>query len=257
MLDTNYDEWSRVYDKVYSYVTEDIPFYVEEARKSGGPILELGCGTGRVTIPIARTGLKTVGLDISSEMLTIAKQKGSDLIGDEGPLTLLQSDMRNFCTNQHFNLIIIPFRGFLSLTNVGDQALALDNIKQHLNKNGRLIFNAFVPDLDMLAQEEDQVFHLRDVINPEDGGRIVLWHQSSYDHYNQIIDTRMIIEELDSSGTMNRRMHKDFRLRYAHRWEIEHLLGRYGYEIIDLFGDFGKSAFDETSSEMIWVVKPA
>ena len=67
--DKYYDDWAEIYDSIYSYVEEDIPFFVEEAINYGGPILELGCGTGRVTIPIAKAGINITGLDISKKCL--------------------------------------------------------------------------------------------------------------------------------------------------------------------------------------------
>ena len=70
-----YDAWADIYDSVFSYVNEDIPFYVDEATRSGGPVVELGCGTGRIALPIALNGIEVVGLDSSSLMLKRARQK--------------------------------------------------------------------------------------------------------------------------------------------------------------------------------------
>ena len=256
MSESSYDEWAEVYDSVYSYVTEDIPFYVDEARRSGGPVLELGCGTGRVAIPIAQAGVNIVGLDFSPAMLRVARGKAAGLTGTGRPLTLVEGDMRDISLDQRFSLVIIPFRGFLALLTVDDQIQALDSIRRHLATDGRLIFSVFVPDLNMLLQEGDVPYHLRDVTDPETGKRLVLWHQSRYDNHNQIIDARMIAEELDETGVVIKRLYRDFQLRYAHRWEMEHLLAVSGYEVLELYGDFDRSPFDETSTEMVWVVRP-
>lgn len=253
---SSFDQWAEVYDSVYAYVREDIPFYVDEAKKCGGPVLELGCGTGRVTIPIAQAGVDVVGLDFSSAMLEVAGRKAARLGKGDGSLTLLEADMRNFTLVEpykKFPLIIIPFRGFLSLLNVEDEMRTLLNIKRHLAPGGRLIFNIFVPDLNMLLQEGDVPYHFRDVTVPETGQRLVLWHQSSSDNLNQITSARIIVEELDEDGVMSRRLYRDFQLRYIHRWEMHHLLTTCGFEVIDLFGDFAGSAFDEASAEMVWV----
>ena len=248
-----YDQWAEIYDSVYSYVREDIPFYVEEARRAGGPVLELGCGTARVALPMAEAGLDVVGLDSSSAMLGAARRKMQRLAGRGGSLSLVQGDMRQFSLYQRFNLVIIPFRGFLSLLAVEDQMRTLDKVKRHLAPGGKLIFNIFVPDLNMLVQEGDVPYHFRDVTDPDSGARLVLWHQSSYDNHNQIINARQIVEELDEEGVVGRRLYRDFQLRYVHRWEAHHLLRLCGYEVLDLFGDFDRSPFDETSTEMVWV----
>ena len=252
---STFDEWAEIYDSVYSYVRDDIPFYVEEAKKAGSPVLELGCGTGRVAIPIARAGVDIVGLDSSTGMLKEAQRKLQVPDDLAGRLTLVEADMREFSLDRKFGLVLIPFRGFLSLLTVGDEARTLTRIKQHLAPGGKLAFNIFVPDLNMLVQAGDIPYYFRDVTDPETGTRYVLWHQSSYDNHNQIVNARTTMEELDDGGVVRKRLYRDFQLRYIYRWEMVHLLHSCGYEVLDLFGDFDRSPFDEASTEMVWVVR--
>ena len=253
---TDFDSWADIYDSVYSYVRADIPFYVELAREAGGPVLELGCGTGRVALPIAEAGAEIVGIDSSEAMLAVARHKAEarPALGDK--LTLLRGDMRDLSLGRRFGLVIIPFGGFLSLLTVEDQMKTLNGIKQHLSPRGTLAFNIFVPDLDMLTQEGDVPYHFRDVTDPKTGARYVLWHQSSYDNHDQIVNARIIVEALDADGVVTKRLYRDFQLRYVHRWEMHHLLTTCGFEVESLYGDFDDSPFDETSTEMVWVAKP-
>lgn len=253
-MPSSFDQWAEVYDSVYSYVTDDIPFYIDEARSAGGSVLELGCGTGRVAIPIAQAGIEIVGLDSSAAMLEVAGRKAQKAPGARG-LRLVEADMRDFSLDEVFGLVIIPFRGFLSLLSVEDQIQALANVRAHLAPGGKLAFNIFVPDLNMLVQEGDVAYHLRDVTDSDTGRRLVVWHQSAYDNHNQIISARVIVDDLEADGVVGRRFYRDFQLRYSHRWEIRHLLEVCGFEIVDLFGDFERSPFDETSTEMVWVVR--
>jgi SAM-dependent methyltransferase len=255
-MGSSYDSWADVYDSVYSYVRDDIPFYVAEAAESDGPVLELGCGTGRVTIPIAEAGIDVTGLDSSEAMLEVALRKAQDRPAGERP-TLLHSDMRDFSLDRRFGLVIIPFRGFLSLLTVEDQLRTLRNVRRHLAPGGRLVFNVFVPDLDTLVEESDSAQHLRDVTDPESGRVSVLWHRSTYDNHNQIIDTTVIVDRLDEGGTVVERFYRDFQLRYAHRWEIHHLLEVCGFQVRELYGDFDRTDFDEESIEMVWVAGAA
>jgi ubiquinone/menaquinone biosynthesis C-methylase UbiE len=248
-----YDAWADVYDSVYSYVRDDIPFYVDEALAAGGPVLELGCGTGRVTIPIAAAGVDITGVDSSPAMLDIARRKVPALPQDTRP-ALVEGDMRALdLDGRQFQLVIIPFRGFLALMTVEDQMSALSSISTHLAPGGKLVFDVFVPDLDMLVQEGDTPYHLRDVVDPDTGRRLVLWHQSAYDNHAQVIDARIIVEELDETGTVAQRYYRDFQLRYAHRWELHHLLTASGYTVDDLYGDFERTPFDEDGTDMVWV----
>ena len=107
----------------------------------------------------------------------------------------------------------------------------------------------------MLLQEGDTLYHLRDVTDPESGATHVLWQQSSFDIHNQIISTRLIVEELDAGREMVRRIYRDFQLRYAYRWEMHHLLTTSGFEVVELYGDFDRSPFDEGSTEMVWLAR--
>ena len=251
---TPYDAWADIYDAVFSYVTDDIPFYIDEARRAGGAVLELGCGTGRVAIPIAQSGIDIVGLDYSTAMLQRARRKAD--AARATTLTLAQGDMRDFTLSRQFSLVIIPFRGLLSLLSVEDEARALLNIKRHLAPGGRLIFDIFVPDLNMLLQDGDVPYHFRDVHDPESGKRIVLWNQASYDAFSQIMSIRTTIEELDDYGRVASKIYRDFALRYIFRWEMHHLLRACGYDALALYGDFQRNPFDEHSADMIWIAAP-
>ena len=253
---TSYDGWADVYDSIYAYVREDIPFYVQEASRSGGPVLELGCGTGRVTLPIAQSGIDIVGLDNSEGMLEKARGKARLLEDGHGRMNLRMGDMRAFSLDRTFPLIIIPFRGFLALLSVEEQVRCLTAIKKHLGPDGRLIFNIFVPDPQMLVEDEDAAFHLRDVTDPDTGRTFVIWQQTRVDTYNQVLSVRLIVDETDQNGTVGKRFYRDYRIRYAHRIEILHLLERCGFEVVDLYGDFDYSSFDEDSGEMVWVARP-
>ena len=247
------ENWSDIYDSLHSWLTDDISFYVEEATKSGGPVLELGCGTGRIVIPIAQAGISVTGLDLSETMLEMAHKKLSEPENRGLDIELVNANICDFSLNRLFKLIIIPFNGFLSLLTVEEEIKALENIKQHLEPDGKFIFNIFTPDLDMLVQEGDQVFHLRDVIDPITGQKFIVYHQSRYDNFSQIINVRMIIEELTSKGNVAQKIYRNYQLRYIHRWEMYHLLKLSGFSVEELYGDFNHTQFDEYSTEMVWV----
>ena len=250
-----YDAWAEIYDSVFSYVNEDIPFYVDEAVRSGGPVIELGCGTGRVAIPIALSGIDVVGLDSSTLMIERAREKASQT--GVSNLKLVQADMIDFKFDDKFPLAIVPFHGLLSLLSLKDIERTLLNIRRHLTPEGKLIFDIFVPDLNMMVQEGDVPYHFRDVTDPNTGRRLVIWNQASYDSHSQIMSIRSTIEELDLSGRVASKMYRDFALRYIFRWEMHYLLRACGYDILELYGDFMRQDFDENSTEMVWVATPA
>ncbi len=254
-MDTSpYDAWADIYDSVFSYVSEDIPFYVDEAVRSGGPVVELGCGTGRVAIPIALSGIDVVGLDSSPLMIERARQKAEQT--GVSNLRLVQADMTDFKFDDKFTLAIVPFRGLLALLSLDGLERALLNIRRHLTPGGKLIFDIFVPDLNMMVQEGDVPYHFRDVTDPTTGRRLVIWNQASYDSHSQIMSIRSTIEELDLSGRVASKIYRDFALRYMFRWEMHYLLQACGYDILELYGDFKRQEFDENSTEMVWVATP-
>ncbi|MCY4577678.1 MAG: class I SAM-dependent methyltransferase [Chloroflexi bacterium] len=250
-----YDDWADTYDAVFSYVMEDIPFYVDEAKKAEGLILELGCGTGRVAIPMALNGARVIGIDSSAAMLERAREKAYET--DASNLTLVQADIRDFELEEKFSLVVIPFRGFLSLLSVEDELRTLSNIKRHLEPGGKVALDIFVPDINMLVQEGDVPYHFQDVTDPATGQRLVIWNQASYDPFSQIMSIRTTIEKLDDVGYVSSKMYRDFSLRYIFRWEMHHLLRACGYDVLALYGDFERGDFDEGSTDMIWVATPA
>jgi SAM-dependent methyltransferase len=261
MSQSPYDPWAEIYDSVYSYIRSDLPLYTQAAIESGGPVLELGVGTGRVAIPTSQLGIDVVGVDSSEAMLAVAARKAAMLGDSAGTLELVQADMRDFTlrdpsgSQRKFSLVTIPFRGFLALLTVEDQFSALRRIHRHLQPGGRLIFNIFVPDPNMALEQSDVPRHLTDVTDPETGVKYILYQQSQYDAYNQIVSVRTLIEELDRHDVVSRRLYRDYQLRYCHRWEVHHMLQLCGFEIEALFGDFDLSDFDESSTEMIWVAR--
>ena len=255
-----YDRVDAAFYDFYSPGTEgDVQFYLEEAQKAGSPVLELGCGTGRITIPIAESGLDVVGLDRAPAMLSIAKAK-IDGLGREtqGRIELVEGDMRNFSLGQRFKVAIIPYRTFLHMLTPEDQQSALLYIREHLEEDGCLIFNIFDPRMDIIANyigppgvamKKDLEF-----VHPDSQHRYIVWYSRQYDHEHQIIDQYFIFEELDDEGKVISKTYTPLTLRYSYRYEMQYLLELCGYKIEALYGDFGRGPF-RYGSEQIWIAR--
>ena len=139
-----YDSIARVYDPWSASVTEDVEFYVAEARASGGPVVELACGTGRISIPIAKAGIRLIGVDASAGMLEVAQEYGRA----EGVAELLDlrlGDMRDPPVTERVPLVLIPFRSLLHMTTEADRLRALSAARELLAEGGRIIFDVFAP----------------------------------------------------------------------------------------------------------------
>lgn len=250
---------SEFYDSVVPYRDrQDVSFYVEMARKSGGPVLELGCGTGRVLIPTAQAGIEITGLDYSERMLSFCRQKLSSQPKEaQERVELVQGDMRQFGLGQKFNLVTIPFRPFQHLLTVEDQMACLQCIHSHLFDQGYLIFDMYNPHLLRLADEKylQRVDQEPPFVLP-DGRRIVRKARTpGQDLFNQIREVEFLY---DISYPDGREEHQtaSFKMRYIFRFEAEHLLARAGLRVEKVYSDFDKSPYgSKYPGELIFVAQ--
>lgn len=257
---SEYDAHAEDYDARFRGYTADIAFYVEEAVRAGGPALELGCGTGRVMIPVAEAGVEVVGLDVSPAMLDRLRAKLPTLPEDvRSRMRVLQGDMRTFDLGQQFALVYIPFRAFLSLLTAGDQKATLGRIHHHLRDGGRLALNFFNPALDVIAgatKRWQPFFETpREAFTNEDGNRVMVWNPRHYDTVNQILESFLVNEEIDASGRVVDRQYIPLTLRWIYRFEFEHLLTACGFEVEALYGTFDRQPFTREEQELIWVAR--
>ena len=123
-------------------MTEDVPFYLDEARRSGGPVVELGVGTGRIAVPIACDGIRVIGVDSSRGMLDVCAERAA-VAG--AVLDLRLGDLREPPVEERVPLVIIPFRSLLHLHTDGDRRRALRAVRGLLEPGGRFVFDVFTP----------------------------------------------------------------------------------------------------------------
>jgi len=249
---------AHLYDYVPAYRTRrDLDFYLEEATASGGPVLELGCGTGRVLLPIARTGVEITGLDLAEPMLEVLDKKLSRETKEIQDRTdVVHGDMRHFELGKTFALVIVPFRTFQHLITVEDQISCLECINRHLSPEGKLILDFFQTNprmmFDAVYTQETEDFSgvaLPDGTNIRRTHRTVAFHRA--EQYN---DTQFIYYVTHPDGRMERLV-QAFPFRYFFRYEVEHLLARCGFTVTALFGDFDRSPLDNDSPEMIFAAE--
>ncbi|MFX1253146.1 MAG: class I SAM-dependent methyltransferase [Promethearchaeota archaeon] len=254
-----YETGAALYDYWATGLKGDVQFYVEEAQKAGSPVLELGCGTGRILIPAAEAGIEIVGLDKSPDMLSIAEKKVLNLIPTvKDRIQLVEGDMNQFSFEKRFKLIIIPYRAFLHLMTPEDQRQALHCINRHLSEDGRLVFNIFDPKIEIIAAHfgslGSSLKKVNEFIHPETKNRVVVWDTRQYDLEQQTIDQYTIFEELDQKGTVISKMYSRLNLRYLYRYEMQYLLELCGFEIEALYGDFQRGPFCH-GGEQIWIAR--
>jgi SAM-dependent methyltransferase len=261
LADDEYGAVAEFYDFVPPYRERaDVAFYVDAARESGGPVLEVGCGTGRVLIPTARAGIDIVGVDASPRMLEILRRRLQQEPSDvQARVRLLEGDMRRFSVDRHFRLATIPFRPFQHLLTVNDQLACLRSIHQHLAADGLLVFDIFNPSLDMLVTkpvgeefDADREFITDDRRRVFRRGRIV-----AHDRFTQVTQHELIYYITHPNGPGERLVHA-FSMRNTFRFEAEHLLVRAGYDVEHLYADFDRRPYgSKYPGELIFVARKA
>jgi SAM-dependent methyltransferase len=145
-----YDQIARIYDPWSRTVVEDVAFYVEQAVRAGGPVLELGVGTGRIAVPVASTGVPVLGVDTSAGMLEVARER-AQLAGVTGLVELRQGDMRDPPVDGEFPLVTIPFRSLLHMETDADRRAVFQAVRKHLAPDGHFVFDVFTPGADDIA----------------------------------------------------------------------------------------------------------
>ncbi|MBI2837920.1 MAG: class I SAM-dependent methyltransferase [Acidobacteria bacterium] len=224
---------------------QDVHFYVDEALRAGGPVLEVGCGTGRVLIPVARAGAVITGLDASDAMLSVCRKK-LECEPEEirRNVRLVYGDMRSFDLGTVFSLVTVPFRPFQHLLTVEDQLACLAALRRHLAPEGRLILDLFNPSLQFLGDPKTLETPLEEPPFEMPDGRRVLRRIRilSRDLYKQV---QQIVIEHEVTGPDGVNIHRSgpLTLRYIFRYEIEHLLARAGFELETVYADYDRSPY--------------
>ena len=231
-------ELAAVYEAVYADV-DDLAFWREMAAAgSRGPLLELGCGTGRVLLPLARAGYEITGLDLSAHMLEYCRSRlQAEPAATRDRVRLLVADMTSFDLGQRFGAVFCAFNSFHHLRTVEQQLACLERCHAHLMPRGMLVLDLFNPDpapSDVSGDEVADAEASALVVECEDGRRIRRWMSAcDYDRRLQCNECEMTNEIIEIDGSTSR-LTETFPLRLLYRYELEHLLARCGFRIAAL-----------------------
>jgi SAM-dependent methyltransferase len=228
---TEYDSFAPDYDTWAAVMTVDVPWYVSLAREAQEPIVELGVGTGRVAIAIAReTGKRVVGFDRSPAMLAVGRERAGDL-----PIEFLEGDMRELQLDEPVELVICPFRALLHLPTWTERRRTFERVAAALRPGGRFAFNAFAFSgevamrLNGVRQERGESWEIPRYI----------W-----------ADSRIEL----TRGRGDEEVGK-LRLWWIGRSEFEGLIDVAGLEVEALYGGFEREPYTDESLEMVWVAQ--
>ncbi len=253
-------ELAAVYDAIYADRDDAAFWQATAAAAGGGPMLELGCGTGRVLVPLAQAGAEITGLDLSTQMLERCRAK----LESERPevrdrARLLAADMTSFDLGRRFAAIICPFGGFQQLRTVEQQLACLDRCRTHLLPHGTLVLDLPNPDPAPPSHVRDEIADGEASAELVDwtGGRRIRWWVTVVDYQRSLQCTECeVTYEIVAPDGATRRLVETITLRYIFRYELEHLLVRAGFRIAAFYGDYDRSPFADGSPAMIAVAEP-
>ena len=233
----------------------DVEWYCRKAVDSGGPVLELGAGTGRVTIPIAEAGVRVSALDLDAGMLDKLRQKTAMLPADaQRRVTTHLGDMRSFALDEQYALIIIPFRAFLHNLTRDDQLATLRCVHAHLRPGGELALNVFHPSLEYMAANAGAyagAWRWRETVKLPDGRFVVYSDASRYDTVRQRVESMIRTEEFGADGSLLLTSMMHLELAYLYPSDIASLLAESGFEPPRISGDFRGRAFERDGDELV------
>ncbi len=242
MYEDTYDELiAQTYDAVYARLRDpvgDVAFYRELAVESGGPVLELGCGTGRTLLPIGRTGIECVGLDTSRAMLRVLRAKATDA-------DVVEGDMRNFDLGRQFRLVTSPFRALSHLLDVDAQLACLACVRRHLAPGGAFAFDVFDPRLEVIALGE--IPESFGTTFEHDGREMRRFETVRFDVSRQVSTVVFRFEggPPELTGTA------EVQMRWFYRYELEHLLARAGFGTTIFYGAFDRRAWPSEGETIV------
>ena len=251
MKDTNeYPEnFARFYDTIYQQLRDGVDnmFFLKHIFNTNGKVLEIGVGTGRFFIDALKNGVDIYGIDISNNMLNILKGK----LGKDQHHRLSNQSIIDFSLDIRFDLIIAPFRVIMHVLDKNDQIGSLNNIYNHLNTNGKFIFDTFIPDLKQIQNGINNVTDFEGEY--ESGKKLRRIVSAKPDLINQLINVHFKIE-WEEDDSIN---HEDWelQLRFFFRYELEHLIERSNFSQYEILGDYDGNILNQESKDFIIVCK--
>lgn len=240
-LPYSYDQIADIYDEDMGRNNPglDIAFYVQSSRRCRLRILELGCGTGRITLPLLESGAQVIGIDRSLPMLRVLQRKARQLLSDKEQrrLDLSQAEMTRFALQRAFSLILCSFSSITYLIEPGSRARFFERIRKHLDGDGEFIFDLFVPDPSIDALPDGHTIHDYSRTLP-DGTRLERFRRLRKAILPGINEIERYYRFLDASGNFVRAMTTRDRIRCYEPDEAVRMVRKNGFEVLEVLPDF-------------------
>lgn len=243
-------ENGRYYDQAYRRRRHDVRFYTDLAVESGGPVLELGVGTGRVALAIAKAGIDVVGIEPMAPMLEQARQRSDRMSRTaRDRIELRQGDLMSLRLRRKFPLVIAPFNVWMHLYTREEIERGFATVRHHLPPGGRFAFDVMLPDPVSLARDPSKQYRGGEVPHPRDGVR---YRYSEYFSYDPAAQIETIVMDFEHPAEKDRSFCTPLTQRQFFPAELEALLHYNGFEVQLHAGDFdGGPITTDTESQVL------
>jgi SAM-dependent methyltransferase len=228
-----YDSIAAIYDPWSASVIEDIAFYVDEAKRCEGPVVELAVGSGRIAVPIAQAGLSVIGVDLSTSMLAVARAFAEEH-GVASLVDLRVGDLREPPVDERVPLVICPFRSLLHMHDEAEKLRALRAAHSLLSPGGRLVFDVFAPSREDISETNGLW------LEREPG----IFERADWDESSRTL--RLSVRSGDSAAAME--------LHWLSALEWRRLIDEAGFDVDVLYGWFDRRPY-RGGEDMIWVCR--
>jgi SAM-dependent methyltransferase len=228
-----YDAIAHLYDAWSRQVVEDVDFYVEEALVAGGPVVELGVGTGRIAVPTAHAGVDVIGVDSSAAMLEICRRAAADA-GVEALLDLRLGDLAHPPVTERVRLVTCPFRSYLHLHEDAERLAAFTAARALLEPGGRLVFDVFAPSREDIRETNGRW------LEREPG----IWERADW----HPLQRRLTLSVRGEGGETT------MELAWLAPEDWRRLLEQVGFEEIELYGWFDRRPY-RRGEDAVWIAR--
>lgn len=237
------------YDAFNAPYEDDYKFYLSECRKVRGPVLELACGTGRLTVPLKKAGVEITGLDYSAPMLARAGEKARE---NGLELALIKGDARRFSCGRRFGLVFMAFNSLQHLGRREDLEGLFRSVRKALAPGGRFVFDVFNPDPRYLSRDPEELLPVAYYDDPAGGGKMLVNESYNYDKRAQVSRITWYYRREKDGRTLK----KALNLRCFFPEELLALAHYNGFKVLRRYGDFRRRPFGPDSPKQVFVCSP-
>lgn len=250
-----YANVARYYDAENTDKNDDIPFYLELAQETEGPLLDVGCGTGRVMFPLARAGYDVYGIDNEPAMLDRARALLKQEPALKSKLHFHLGDAKTYTMPVKFGLTLVPYNGLMHFLDQESQIAVLRNLRAWTRDDGMMVLD--LPNAgDVYATEDsDSLIFERTFLEPETGHLVMQQSVSALDRTLQTLQVTWIYDEITADGSLKRTF-APLKLYYYFYSEIRLLLALTGWEVEAVYGDLDGSEFEDGAPRMVILARP-